>query len=176
MKCLIIFDFFGVISSEISVRWFNKRNLDSKDYYFGPADLGERSFLETIDLMSRDLGYSSSDILAELKSYAKLNYELISYIKSLRDNNYVALLSNAPADIFEVLYPELDLNGLFDKVFISSNYKMKKPNLDFYKLCLNSFGNVEAIMIDDNISNLNLSSIGIKGMLYKSNEDLFKKL
>lgn len=177
MKRLIIFDFFGVISSEIATKWFDRRKLNSKDYYFSKADLGEMSFIETIELMASDFKLSASDILAELKSYAKLNYELINFIKKLRENNYVALLSNAPEDIFDILYPELRLEDIFDEVFISSKYKIKKPNKAFYKLCINSFNEYADIyMVDDNILNLDISDLGIKGILYKSNEDLFEKL
>ena len=65
----------------------------------------------------------------------------------------------------------------FDKVFISSKYKIKKPNKAFYKLCINSFNEYADIyMVDDNILNLDISDLGIKGILYKSNEDLFEKL
>lgn len=182
-KRLILFDFYGVLSSEIAPKWFSNHIKDQneanilKNKYFEPADLGIFTFKETIDLMAKDLGFNSLDILNEMKSYAKLNQELFNKILELKEKNTIGLLSNAAIGIFDILYPELDFNLYFDKVFISCDYKIKKPDLRFYNLAVEAFNSdfSEIYFIDDNISNIKvLENTKIKGILYKNNEQLFK--
>lgn len=181
MKKLIIFDFFGVIGGELSPIWFSKyykkeEALILKDKYFIPADNGEYDIKETIEHMASDLGHSYEEIYEDFKKSATINYELLDYILELRKKYNVALLSNAADGIFDMFFPNLDINKYFDKVFISAKFHMQKPNLDFYKLCIDSFDTKfdEIYMIDDNPKNLKeIHKLGIKGILYSSNKDVF---
>jgi len=183
-KRLIIFDYFGVLGGELSPKWFQRHfSLEEaktlKDKYFVPADYGDYSITETFMRIASDLGFDYDQILNEFKENVSINYELFDYIKKLRKNNTVALLSNAAKGIFELFYPSVDLNNTFDKVFISSNYHMQKPEFEFYNLCKNSFDIKfdEVYMIDDNIKNIkDLNQIDIKGIQYINNEELFKIL
>ena len=180
---LIIFDFFGVLSSEVAPKFFsNHFSSDEakilKDKYFIPGDLGKYTFYEVLKNISLDYNLDYEELVKEFKSYGKLNYELLNKIKELRKNNYVALLSNACSGIFEFLFPNLNFNDYFDKYFISCDYKMKKPSIEFYELCYKSFNNIEeAYFIDDNIENIKvLKNTPINGVLYTSNIELFKLL
>ena len=184
MNNLIIFDFYGVIGGELAPRWF-KNHFDNdkasilKDKYFVPADKGLFTFKETISNMAKDLGLNYDDIINEFKSYVRLNTKLLDYIKMLRKKNNVALLSNAAEGIYELFFPELKFNDYFDKVFLSYKEKLIKPDFKFYELCRNSFNKKfdTVIMIDDNINNVkDLDKIGIIGIQYKNNEELFEKL
>ena len=144
-KVLFLFDFYGVLSSEIAPKWFSNHIKDEeeasilKNKYFEPADLGKYTFKETIDRMAHDLGYNSIDILEEMKSYAKLNIELLNKILELKKKNKVGLLSNAAIGIFDLLFPDLDFHIYFDKAFVSCDYKIKKPDLKFYNLAIDQF-------------------------------------
>ena len=182
---LILFDFYGVISSEIAPKWFNNHIKDSKEAailknkYFEPADLGIFTFKETIHNMAIDLGFNEEEILTEMKSYAKLNNPLLDEIKELKKRNTIGLLSNAAIGIFDILFPSLDFNLYFDKCFISCDHKIKKPDLKFYNLAVEGFNQNfdEIYFIDDNISNIKvLENTKIKGILYKNNEELFNVL
>jgi FMN phosphatase YigB (HAD superfamily) len=181
---LILFDFYGVISSEIAPKWFNNHIKDStyaailKNKYFKPADLGLFTFKETIHNMAIDLGFNEEEILTEMKSYAKLKIPLLDKIKELKKRNTIGLLSNAAIGIFDILFPSLDFNLYFDnKCFISCDYKIKNPDLKFYNLAVEGFDQNfdEIYFIDDNISNIKvLENTKIKGIPYKNNEELFK--
>lgn len=179
-KTLIIFDFYGVVGGEISPRWFRNHFSDEeasvlKEKYFVPADLGKYTIEETLQNMANDLGFKYEDILAEFKSYVVLNTKLLDYIKELRKNYTVALLSNAAEGIYELFFPGLKLEEHFDKVFLSFKYKIVKPDFRFYNLCVSSFNETfeQVIMIDDNINNVkDLNKINIKGILFKNNNDL----
>ena len=181
---LIIFDFYGVIGGEISPRWFRNHFDEAKasilkDKYFVPADKGIFTIEETLENMANDLGFSYDEILTEFKSYVTLNTELLSYITKLRKNNNVALLSNAAKGIYELFFPDLNLNDYFDKVFLSFKEKLIKPDFKFYELCVKSFKRDfdKVIMIDDNINNVkDLDKINIEGIQYKNNQELFNKL
>ena len=180
---LFIFDFFGVLSSEVAPKFFeNHFSLEEakkiKDNYFIPADSGIYSFLETLKRISQDYNLDYEEVKKEFKSYAVLNNDLLDKLLELRKNNYVALLSNAASGTFDFLFDGFDFNKYFDKYFISCDYKIKKPDLAFYSLCYNSFENIkEAYFFDDNISNVKvLEGTKIKGIQFKNNEELFYTL
>ena len=186
MSKLFIFDFFGVLSWEIANRFcFNHFNKDSalkiKDDYFAKADIGERTFEDIMQQMAKDLNINYNDILQEFKNYGVINSELFEYILKIKNNNknHVALLSNAPKDLHKLLYPQIDLNKYFEKIFISGQQGFSKPNIKIYELCVKSFNMdfEEIFMIDDSEKNLkNLDKLNIKSILFTTNEELFKIL
>jgi FMN phosphatase YigB (HAD superfamily) len=178
---LIIFDCFGVITSEIAPIWFNNRYQKDeakalKEKYFGGADRGTKNISELVSDLSNGLNIPREIIIKEWKEIFSVNYELIEYIKVLKEKYYIALLSNAPEGLVESILDKYNLHNLFDRIFISSTYLMAKPDREFYELCIDSFEFVERIyMIDDNDKNLiNLDLLGIKAIKFVSNEELFK--
>ena len=186
MSKLFIFDFFGVISGEIANRFcYNHYSKESalikKDSYFSKADIGLTTFDEIIKEMSKELNINYDEILKEFKTYGVINTKLLEYILKLKSNknNHIALLSNGPKDCYKILFPEIDLNQYFEKVFISGQQGISKPNIKFYEICVNSF-NIkfdEIFMIDDSEKNLkNLDTLNIKSILFINNEELFKAL
>ena len=184
MSRLFIFDFFGVLSGEIANRFFynhfdSENALKIKDQYFIPADRGDKTFTEVVEKISNDLGIKYEDILAEFKQYGVVNEELFKYILKLKEKNHIALLSNAPKDLHKLLYSQINLNEYFERVYISGQQGLFKPDLKFYELLVNSFDQKfdEIYMIDDSEKNLkNLDKINIKGILYTNNEKLFEQL
>lgn len=182
-KTLIIFDCFGVITSEIAPPWFLSKYPEEeakalKNKYFGKADRGEKTISQLIDELSVGLNIKRDTIIKEWTEIFSVNYELIDYIRKLKKDYYIALLSNAPEGLVEAILEKYNLYDLFDKAFISSAYKMAKPDKEFYMLCVNSFDKMDKIyMIDDNDKNLeNLDLLGIKAIKYISNDELFKAL
>ena len=181
---LIIFDFFGVLGGEMSPKWFKKhfdpeRAMELKNKYFIPADNGVYTIYETLEHIAQDLGFNYDDVVAGFKENVKVNEELFNYVLKLKENNTVCLLSNAAIGIFDLFYPDVNVYKYFDKVFISSEYHMQKPDPKFYLTCVNSFDNEfkEVFMIDDNYKNIkDLGEINIKGIQYKNNEELFELL
>ena len=184
MSRLFIFDFFGVLSGEIANRFFynhfnSETALKIKDQYFIAADKGDITFIEILEKISKDLGIKYEDALSEFKQYGVINEELFKYILKLKEKNHVALLSNAPKDLHKILYPKLNLNEYFERVYISGQKGLSKPDLKFYELLVNSFDQKfdEIYMIDDSEKNLkNLDKLNIKGILYTNNEKLFEQL
>ncbi len=172
---LVIFDCFGVIFDEIAPPFF-RRHFDEetakvlKDKFFIPADLGEITREELFERMSTELGMKKEDILAEWEELIRLRPYMVTEIEKIREKADVALLSNAPLGFVEGLFEKHNLTYLFDKMFISCNLKMAKPDKEIYLHCVSSFGKdyEEIYMIDDSLPNIeNLHEIGIKGIHFK---------
>lgn len=181
---LIIFDCFGVIFDEIAPVFF-RRHFGSdigatlKEKYFAPADLGLITRDELFSVMAKELNMDKQSILAEWETLIHLREDMPPTIKALKEKYDIALLSNAPEGFVERLIKEYNLEGLFDKVFVSSALKMAKPDPEIYRLCVSAFGKEyqNIYMIDDNIKNLQvLPSLGIKGIQFTTRDKMLKDL
>lgn len=166
---LIIFDCFGVIFDEIAPVFFNRylpedKAATVKEKIFVPADLGQISYEQIFEEISKELNMDKKLIIEEWESLIHLNSDMVAVIRKLGENTDIALLSNAPLGFVEKIFDKYSLNSLFDKIFISCNIKMAKPDIEIYKYCVSQFNkDYEKIyMIDDNIKNLeHLPQIGI---------------
>ncbi|MBE6645737.1 MAG: hypothetical protein E7612_10270 [Ruminococcaceae bacterium] len=179
-KILVIFDCFGVLCDKVIVQFIEKHARD-KDVKFinetivKPADLGLISRKEFFKRLSRVLGIDEDCLAFELEKLVIPHRELYPIIEKLKAVADVALLSNALEGHAEKVLEKFDIYHLFDKVFLSYKYKMVKPNLDFYKLCVDSFGKSydEIYMVDDTDQNLeHISEIGIIPIKYVSAESV----
>lgn len=183
-KNLIIFDFFGVISSEMSVTWFKKHfPLEQakilKDKYCIPGDLGQYTIDEVVELIARDMKMDPVKIRSDWEALISIHYDLVDYIKELRQKNYVVLLSNASKNLVEGIMDKYQLNDVFDDVLISANVKIAKPDPRIYQMMLDKYKGKynKAIMTDDNWSNLCfLEDLGIIPILFTGIEDFKSKL
>lgn len=181
---LIIFDCFGVIFDEIAPVFF-RRHFDSdtaarlKEKYFAPADLGLMTRDELFTLMASELHMNKQSILDEWETLIHLKEDMPPVIEALHKKYDIALLSNAPEGFVQRLMKEYHLEALFDRMFISSEIKMAKPDPEIYKLCVGSFQKQyqSIYMIDDNIKNLQvLPPLGIKGIQFTTIEKMLKDL
>lgn len=177
---VIWIDFFGVICSEIAPFWF--RNYFSKEEaillkekYFKPADLGEISNAELVDELSILVKKSTDEINNEFDSYVKINREVVSYLEKLKMSHKIVLCSNASSDFLRGIISDKGLEGLFDKVVISSEIKYRKPDVRFFEKCLelSECGKEEIIFIDDNTINIeSAKDFGIQSILFSQANDL----
>jgi len=179
-KRLIIFDCFGVIFEEVAPV-FLKRHLPAetvdeiKDKLFIPADLGQITHDELLRNMADEIGLPLSEVKAEWEALFIIKEDTVCTIKNLKENNDIALLSNAPLGVVEALIEKHSLSGLFDNVLISCNVGLAKPDPEIYRRCISLFGKQydEIYMIDDSAKNLEaLPSIGIKPILFRTTDDL----
>ena len=166
---LIIFDCFGVIFDEIAPVFFERylskeKAAVIKDKIFVPADLGQITYDEIFNRISAEMNMDKDSVLREWNSLIRLREEMLPVIKKSSEIADVALLSNAPLGFVEKIFAENNLEPLFDKMFISCNLRMAKPDKAIYLHCVSAFGKDydEIYMIDDNIKNLeHLPEIGI---------------
>ncbi|MBQ8209854.1 MAG: HAD-IA family hydrolase [Clostridia bacterium] len=183
-KRLIIFDCFGVIFDEIAPIFFNKylpeeKAAEVKEKIFVPADLGLIPYEQIFEEISKALDMDKNSIIEEWEGLIHLNEDMIPVIKKLGENADIALLSNAPLGFVERIFEENSLAPLFDKIVISCNIKMSKPDPEIYKYCVAQFNkNYDKIyMIDDNIKNLeHLPELGIIPIHFTDIESMLDKL
>ena len=177
---LIIFDCFGVIFDEVAPV-FIKKYLPAeeadvlKEKLFVPADLGEVTYDELLTNMAEALKLDREEMIKEWNALFKLKAETVALIKKLQGTADIALLSNAPLGVIEEQFEKHNLSPLFDKIFVSCNLKMAKPDPKIYLHAVSSFNKVyeEIYMIDDNLGNLqHLPEIGITPVHFKSPESL----
>ena len=181
---LVIFDCFGVIFDEIAPvffeRYFDLEEASKlKEKLFIPADLGEVTLDELFENVAKEINMDKERIIKEWSELIRLNKDIIPVIEKLKEERTVILLSNAPLGFVENLMKEYELEYLFDKIFISCNLKMAKPDLNIYKHCVNSYDNKfdKVYMIDDNIKNLqHLQEIDIIPIHFKEIADITKTI
>ncbi|MEI6124032.1 MAG: HAD family phosphatase [Bacteroidota bacterium] len=108
----------------------------------------------------------------------------IRLLEKLRKNYRIFLLSNTNLLHYNVYTAELEknygyknLSQLFDKVYLSHEAKLRKPNIDFYKRVLreNQLWPEETVFIDDSEQNLPPArELGIKTILLYNTTDISK--
>lgn len=165
------------------IRHFGKERAKEKFlYYLEGTNIGDRTFEEMISMVSHDLNLSKEEIMKDWIMNLTINWELLDCILKLRQDNYVCILSNAASGLVEkmMLYNGVELEKYFDRVFISANYHMEKPNFDFYQMAVSQFDKNEinkVYMIDDQMVNLeNLPKIDINPILMTNNQEVINKL
>ncbi|MFY8185812.1 MAG: HAD family hydrolase [Bacteroidia bacterium] len=100
--------------------------------------------------------------------------ERVEFLKSIRDNYNIVLLSNTNETHItafeEIIFAQTglkNLNPLFDKVYYSSRIKLRKPNAECFHYVLNDsqFNVDETLFFDDSIQHIEGSlAAGIKAL------------
>src|SRR5271166_4732168 len=89
----VVFDFFGVISSEIAPFWLSERfPADAarriKSGLIADADRGLITQVEMFEKLAALSGSSPARVEAEWLAYAKLNGDLIAYISAIKRQSW----------------------------------------------------------------------------------------
>lgn len=184
MNNLILCDCFGVILEEVAVGWFRDHFDDPKvadtlkDKYFVKVDLGEMPMDEVFYEIEKDLGFDHQELKEDWYRRINLKKEVLDFIDELRARgDTVVMLSNAGYPFIHDMIDKYSLKNHFDKIFVSCDYHLIKPDKEFYKVALNSFTKPfdRIYMIDDSPRNLKpLPELGIIGLLF-TNLELLKK-
>ena len=162
MKNLFIFDCFGVIIKNDPSTVFMKNNLFESDILylrknvFPKADIGELDMQYIFNLLSQKTNKTVKDISEEYKKLCEVDNNVVDYIKKIKENNIVVLLSNCPSGFLPKILKENNIEKLFDDIIISCDVKMIKPNKDIFNLVTEKFKGKynKSIFIDDNEKNV----------------------
>ena len=183
-KKLIIFDFFGVISSEIAPVWlrkyFNEEDAKRiKSEIVSKVDSGEITEMELYRQLGELANVTPDEVAKDWMDLVKINEELVEFIRKIKENHKVILLSNASSTYLRKILNRYELIPLFDEIIISSEVKLVKPGSEIYQLALDRMQvkPEESVMIDDNMVNVNgAKQIGIDGILYTNVNSLIEEL
>jgi FMN phosphatase YigB (HAD superfamily) len=103
----------------------------------------------------------------------RLNFELLEYISNLRPRLKTALLTNAGTDFRPTFVKEYNLEKYFDRIIISAEEGLAKPDLRLYDLAASYIGiaPAQAIFFDDLVENVKGGrDSGMQAFEYKNNE------
>ncbi len=181
---VIIFDFFGVICSEVAPFWFqkyiSKKEVQKyKKFYFEPADSVEISDDKLLENLSRFSDETAKKVKGELYNLVKINYDVVKIIKNLKQNHKIGICSNSNSKFLYTILQANELINLFDSIIISSEYGVTKPDVRIYKFALEqlSASPQETIFIDDNPKNIQgAEQVGIKSILFTNPKELVIEL
>lgn len=184
MKKVILFDFFGVISSEVSPiffkRYFNEEEAKIvKEEIMSKGDKGELNEEEIYDLISKRVNITPLKVKEDFKELIHINYELVNYIKELKKEYRIYLLSNAISSFLRRIIKENNLYELFNEVYISGEIKLIKPYKEYFNYVIEKedLDPSMCIMIDDNKKNIEGAiSCNLNGIVFTNNKDLKEKL
>lgn len=181
MTCkTIIFDFFGVICSEVAPFWLTKylspsQAVTVKSTVVKAADRGELSQDDLFSALADITSIHPSRIEEEWLSYAVIDEEVVSLVRELKSKYQIGLLTNSPSPFVRGILERHHLNDLFESIVVSSENGCAKPDRAIYDLMLSrlSAKAAETIMIDDNPENISGAiSAGIGGVLFRSSSQL----
>lgn len=184
----IIFDFAGVIGADGYWVWLKKNvpDLESKRDYFQKiseqVDRGTMLDPEFLKAVSEGTGIPTDKIWQHVYKEIVINKELLKFIKKLKSKYKIGLLSNFHSPWLREIFANHKLDLYFDKVIISSEHGIIKPEPEIFYKMLKMLGvtEEEAVFIDDRQVNVDgADKIGIKGIFFSSNNQLkeeFKKI
>lgn len=178
----IIFDFFGVVCSEVAQHWYAKHESpftyrELRDKYICPYDEGKLTALETWDALGKATGTTAEEVRDEWLSLAEIDPEMVALIQELKQRYAIGLCSNGNADFFWSIADVHSLRGLFDTIVISSEEKAIKPNPKIYEITLErmSLKPAQAVFVDDRAENLvPAEALGMQGLHFTSASELRK--
>ncbi len=176
----LVFDFFGVISSEVAPFWL-RRYLPEPE-----AEQIKRSILDDADrgLLSQDalfaalaerVGLTAALVEQEWLSSVRIDFRLVDLVDCLRGKCRLALLTNAMSRFVRGILESHDLERRFERIIVSSEHRCAKPDAAIYRLALQALGvpAAEALMIDDNPANIaGAVAVGMHGLLFRSTDEL----
>lgn len=180
MKKFIIFDFFGVIGAETLFLWLDRHGLSRLDTTAKEithlADLGQITEDEEFSRLGKLTSQSKEEIKSEWSEISGLNLPLLEEIRILKENGYhISILSNASATYINRIFSESKIPlSLFDKIIISSNIGLAKPDPRIFEYALRELGASpeECVFVDDRERNvLAAKSLGIDSIQYISLEN-----
>lgn len=183
---VIIFDWGGVISSEVLWNWLKKNipNLESKkDYFQNLIDAENKGGNPDglVAMLAKETDKAAEMVAIELNLEQVVHADMVLLIRALKKKYKIGLLSNANSHLREVISKN-NLDDLFDHILISAEHNLIKPDPAIFKKMLNMFGvkPEEAVFVDDRKKNTDAASaLGMQAILFTSHDslvDAFKKL
>jgi len=99
-----------------------------------------------------------------------IDHEIVDYLRSLRSDYHVGLISNAWPDLRDYII-EQKIEDAFDHMVISAEVGVMKPEARIYKIALEQAGVSpdEAVFVDDFFENIEgCQAVGMHGIHFKN--------
>ena len=123
------------------------------------ATIGKISSKQIWDNISQKISLTGIELIKLKEDYFagdQLNTQLYNFIKEIRNNYQVVIASNGWDEVRSVYTDKYYLDRITDKMIISSEIGMAKPDKEFYEYALDLLKAKpeEVIFIDDSIENI----------------------
>jgi HAD superfamily hydrolase (TIGR01509 family) len=180
----IVFDFFGVVCSEVAPIWLPRylprdAALAVKAELVSAADRGELSQEALFQALGARTSLPPERVYAEWFDHAKIDRRMVELIKKVSTQARVALLTNAASGFVRHVLSSYDIDSLFEVVLVSSECGCAKPDPLIYRILLRKL-EVEphqVVLIDDNDANIvGAKAAGISGIHFTSYDELLVAL
>jgi putative hydrolase of the HAD superfamily len=181
----IIFDFYGVFCSDLTLNWFTKIVPNYEDL-IGEfhaictlSDYGKVTKQEFHEKLHDLTGIPTDKIVEGIKAEAQMNDKVIELARSLKKNYKIALMSNATDEWITPLLEENNMNDIFDNIIVSANVGIAKPERGIFEYTLKELDVTasEAIFVDDRLKNVDGGNdAGIKSILFTNYDDFIVQL
>jgi len=180
----IIFDCFGVLVGRGFEETYRTAGGDPiKDQEFitdmlGQTNLGLISQADFNTAMATKLGITDQDWQDVLHKVEQPNMELLAYIKELRQQYKLAVLSNANRGLIDYL-ESMSGEHYFDDIIVSAEVGLTKPDPEIYSYTAERLGVEldECVFIDDREALLEpAKALGMWTILYQDFAQLHRDL
>ncbi len=187
----IIFDIGGVIFDEANSFQYSdlakdldiepEKFIQVKDRHLEIAKIGKITGEEFMGKVAKDLSLDRNYVLKKWSERYKtkvIDGKMIKLVKKLKKSYSVIALSNTNELHAKINYKR-GVYSSFDKVFLSNEIKLAKPDKKIYLHVLKKLKLKpgECIFIDDKKENVNVAEeLGINGVVFKDYKDLLKTL
>ncbi|MEK6221088.1 MAG: HAD family phosphatase [Chloroflexota bacterium] len=190
----IIWDVGGVLvrtedfaSRQQLAKEYNLSNQAINDLVFGspgnyPTQLGEISHAEHWQAVQQKLGISDPQIADfESRFFAGdvLDTDLINFIRQLKQDFCMAILSNASSNLNSTLAETWQIDDAFHNIIVSAEVGLMKPDPAIFELTLETIGfeAQETVFIDDMPENIQAAQeVGMLGIRFQTPEQTLQKL
>jgi epoxide hydrolase-like predicted phosphatase len=186
----VIFDLGGVLlrttnfapRDRLAIN-LNMSRHELEDLVFGgesgnKVQLGQITVQEHWANLERQLHYSPEELKALLDEFFEddeLDVAMLDYIRELHKRYKTALLSNAGNDLRQLIAEKWHFEDAFDKIIISAEVGMAKPDPGIFQLAVEKLGvkAEQAVFVDDMYRNVQgAKSIGLLGIHFQNPDQM----
>ena len=158
---VIAFDYADVIAPGPLSKWIrenlvpDEENLDYKKNIY-KWDTGRMTLNELYEVLERVTGTPADLIWKKFYEDLQVDTEIIEIIKKLKQNYKIFLFSNFHGELLRKLLEKQKIDSLFDEIIISSEYKVVKPDPEFFNILMRKaeVEKNEILFIDDKLKNI----------------------
>lgn len=178
----LIFDCFGVLYRPSAQTLMDMVPLSDQQQVRDitrACDHGIVSRSEYFEQIAEILGKTPDDIRAIDHQEHVRNEQLVEYIKHMKKDYKIGLLSNIGDETMDELFPEPERSELFDAFVLSSNIGLIKPAIEVFEYAAVQLGLLtdECVMIDDLLKNVDgAERAGMKGLVFTTNRQFEQDL
>lgn len=179
-KILIAFDCFGVVLKRFSKELSTKYNLSDKfDEMIEAFDKADRNIIthsECMMILESITGINHKLIEEEFINLSLPIDDMINFISENKDKYHIVMISNATS-FLNTIIDHYNIRHLFEKIYISSECNLYKPNESFYEYVLSEYKPIKAIMVDDKLENIiGAKNASMYGILYSNHNEFLKEI